>query len=256
VLYRSNAQSRVIETALFNAAVPYRVYGGLRFFERAEIKHALAYLRLLENPQRRHQLPARGQLSAARHWRAQHRAAAGRRARRRLLAARRGERRATARPGANLGGFVAKLDVLREQTQGMTLRDIIELVLEHSGLVEHYRPTAKAPTAWRTWKNWSTPPRALSCRKALAATRGPAGGRAGPAADPVARSARGWTRKRRCCARMQARAPASTPTPAKPCRPLAAFLTHAALEAGDNQAQAGQDAVQLMTVHASQGAGV
>src|SRR3954471_3393778 len=51
VLYRSNAQSRVIETALFNAAVPYRVYGGLRFFERAEIKHALAYLRLLENPQ-------------------------------------------------------------------------------------------------------------------------------------------------------------------------------------------------------------
>src|SRR5690606_34829437 len=50
VLYRSNAQSRVMETALFNAAVPYRVYGGLRFFERAEIKHALAYLRLLENP--------------------------------------------------------------------------------------------------------------------------------------------------------------------------------------------------------------
>jgi DNA helicase-2/ATP-dependent DNA helicase PcrA len=50
VLYRSNAQSRVIETALFNAGVPYRVYGGLRFFERAEIKHALAYLRLLENP--------------------------------------------------------------------------------------------------------------------------------------------------------------------------------------------------------------
>jgi DNA helicase-2/ATP-dependent DNA helicase PcrA len=50
VLYRSNAQSRVIETALFNAAMPYRVYGGLRFFERAEIKHALAYLRLLENP--------------------------------------------------------------------------------------------------------------------------------------------------------------------------------------------------------------
>ncbi|MDQ6881115.1 MAG: DNA helicase II, partial [Pseudomonadota bacterium] len=50
VLYRSNAQSRVIETALFNAAVPYRVYGGLRFFERAEIKNALAYLRVLENP--------------------------------------------------------------------------------------------------------------------------------------------------------------------------------------------------------------
>jgi DNA helicase II / ATP-dependent DNA helicase PcrA len=47
-LYRSNAQSRVIEHALFNAGMPYRVYGGLRFFERAEIKHALAYLRLID----------------------------------------------------------------------------------------------------------------------------------------------------------------------------------------------------------------
>ncbi|NDH32452.1 MAG: hypothetical protein EBX68_05290, partial [Betaproteobacteria bacterium] len=48
VLYRSNAQSRVIEHALFSATIPYRVYGGLRFFERAEVKHALAYLRLIE----------------------------------------------------------------------------------------------------------------------------------------------------------------------------------------------------------------
>src|SRR4029077_12586196 len=47
LLYRSNAQSRVLEHALFNAGMPYRVYGGMRFFERAEIKHALAYLRLL-----------------------------------------------------------------------------------------------------------------------------------------------------------------------------------------------------------------
>jgi DNA helicase II / ATP-dependent DNA helicase PcrA len=50
LLYRSNAQSRVLESALFNAGVPYKVYGGLRFFERAEVKHALAYLRLIENP--------------------------------------------------------------------------------------------------------------------------------------------------------------------------------------------------------------
>ncbi|GAA4168453.1 hypothetical protein GCM10023069_24070 [Shinella granuli] len=50
ILYRSNAQSRVIEHALFSAGIPYKVYGGLRFFERAEIKHALAYLQLLENP--------------------------------------------------------------------------------------------------------------------------------------------------------------------------------------------------------------
>jgi DNA helicase-2/ATP-dependent DNA helicase PcrA len=50
VLYRSNAQSRLIEHALFNAAIPYRVYGGMRFFERAEVKSALAYLRLLAVP--------------------------------------------------------------------------------------------------------------------------------------------------------------------------------------------------------------
>ena len=50
ILYRSNAQSRVIEHALFTQGIPYRVYGGLRFFERQEIKHALAYLRLLANP--------------------------------------------------------------------------------------------------------------------------------------------------------------------------------------------------------------
>src|SRR4029079_38964 len=50
ILYRSNAQSRVIEHALFNAAIPYRVYGGMRFFERAEIKNALAYLRLIASP--------------------------------------------------------------------------------------------------------------------------------------------------------------------------------------------------------------
>src|SRR5215470_12601766 len=66
LLYRSNAQSRVLEHALFNAALPYRVYGGLRFFERQEIKHALAYLRLVSNPEddgafaRVVNLPARG----------------------------------------------------------------------------------------------------------------------------------------------------------------------------------------------------
>ena len=50
MLYRSNAQSRVLEHALFNAAIPYRVYGGMRFFERAEVKNALAYLRLIATP--------------------------------------------------------------------------------------------------------------------------------------------------------------------------------------------------------------
>lgn len=51
VLYRSNAQSRVLEEALVRAGIPYSIYGGLRFFERAEIKDALAYVRLVVNPQ-------------------------------------------------------------------------------------------------------------------------------------------------------------------------------------------------------------
>lgn len=50
VLYRSNAQSRVIEQSLFRSGIPYKIYGGLRFYERQEIKHALAYLRLAVNP--------------------------------------------------------------------------------------------------------------------------------------------------------------------------------------------------------------
>ena len=78
VLYRSNAQSRIIEHALFSAGIPYRVYGGLRFFERMEIKHALAYLRLAANPDDDGALPARRQLPGARHRRALARGAAGR----------------------------------------------------------------------------------------------------------------------------------------------------------------------------------
>ena len=77
VLYRSNAQSRVLEHALFSQGIPYRVYGGLRFFERMEIKHALAYLRLHREPGRRRRVPARGELSRARHRRALDRSAAG-----------------------------------------------------------------------------------------------------------------------------------------------------------------------------------
>jgi DNA helicase-2/ATP-dependent DNA helicase PcrA len=129
VLYRSNAQSRVIESALFNAGVPYRVYGGLRFFERAEVKHALAYLRLIENPNddtsflRVVNFPARGigartveQLQdAAKRQRPQPGAERGR-------GGRQGRQQ--------LQGFVALVDGLREATKGLTLREIIEHVLQ------------------------------------------------------------------------------------------------------------------------------
>src|SRR5450830_645275 len=136
VLYRSNAQSRVIETALFNAGIPYKVYGGLRFFERAEIKNALAYLRLLENPRddtsflRAVNFPPRGiglrsleLLQDVAH-------ATG-------CALSEAVSSLGGKSGANIGAFLAGIDVLREQTQGLSLREIIELTLDHSGLITH-----------------------------------------------------------------------------------------------------------------------
>src|SRR5665647_459830 len=138
VLYRSNAQSRVIETALFNAGMPYKVYGGLRFFERAEIKNALAYLRLLENPRddtsflRAVNFPPRG---------------IGLRSLELLQDAARASGCSLSdavsglggKAGSNIGAFLAGIDVLREQTQGLSLREIIEHALAHSGLIEHYK---------------------------------------------------------------------------------------------------------------------
>jgi DNA helicase-2/ATP-dependent DNA helicase PcrA len=111
----------VLETALFNAGVPYRVYGGLRFFERAEIKHALAYLRLLENPRDDTSFLRVVNFPAARHRRAQHRAVAGSPRGHRLqrlhdaVSAVLGGRAA-----ASVAAFVARIDVLREQVAGKT----------------------------------------------------------------------------------------------------------------------------------------
>ncbi|WP_159910604.1 UvrD-helicase domain-containing protein [Pantoea sp. 18069] len=256
VLYRSNAQSRVIETALFNAGVAYRVYGGLRFFERAEIKHALAYLRLLENPHddtsfmRAVNFPPRG--IGARSVEVLQDAA--RSAGCSLSDA------VTAVPGkagANLGAFVAKIEVLREQTQGRNLRLIIEAVLEESGLLAHYRnekegadrienlqELVNAGESFVTQEGFGRDAVALPLDEHGQALRqSPVSQGLDPAqpqldeALPVLKPAAGIV----------------DIDTGETLSPLVAFLTHAALEAGDNQAQAGQDAVQLMTVHASKG---
>ena len=138
VLYRSNAQSRVIESALFNAGIPYRVYGGLRFFERAEIKHALAYLRLIENPNddtsylRVVNFPTRG-IGARTLEQLQDAARVSGRSLYQSVGA------VTGKGGANLAAFNALVDAMRENTRGLTLREIIEHVIEASGLADHYR---------------------------------------------------------------------------------------------------------------------
>lgn len=253
VLYRSNAQSRVIETALFNAAVPYRVYGGLRFFERAEIKHALSYLRLLENPNddtsflRVVNFPARG-IGARSVEQLQDAArAAG-------CSLHDAVHATTGKAGANLAAFVVKIDKMRAETEGLTLREIIEVMLEQSGLIAHYRAErdgadrienleelVNAAESFVTQEGFGRDAVALPIDELGVAVlrQSPASQGLDPSLPEINEPAPDY-------------APPDAET-GETLSPLAAFLTHAALESGDNQAQAGQDAVQLMTVHAAKG---
>ena len=253
LLYRSNAQSRVMETALFNAGLPYRVYGGLRFFERAEIKHALAYLRLLENPHddtsflRVVNFPPRG-IGARSIEQLQDIARASGCSMSDAVSA------VSGKAGANLGAFVAKLDVLREQTSGLTLREIIELVLQHSGLLEHYRLEKEGQDRLENLGELVNAAESFVSQEGFGrdAVALPVDEHGYPVGEsPLVQSPASQG--------LDTNAPLLD-TPLSPdaetgetLSPLAAFLTHAALESGDNQAQAGQDAVQLMTVHSSKG---
>ena len=238
VLYRSNAQSRVMETALFNAGVPYRVYGGLRFFERAEIKHALAYLRLLENANddtsllRVVNFPPRG-IGARTIEQLQDIASTSGCSMHDAVSA------ATGKGGANLAGFVAMLDVMREQIAGMTLREIIELLLEQSGLITHYRQDKDGADRVENLEELVNAAESFVTQEGF--------GR-----DAVAMTDKDAVDKKAQAEPAGSELPLDEET-GEVMSPLAAFLTHAALEAGDNQAQAGEDAVQLMTVHASKG---
>ena len=247
VLYRSNAQSRVIETALFNAGIAYRVYGGLRFFERAEIKHALAYLRLLSNPRddtsfmRVVNFPARGigarsleqlqdiakELGCSLHD---------------AVSALKG------RPGALISAFVAKIDVLREQTASSSLRDIVATMLEESGLLAHYRQDREGEDRIENLEELVNAAESFVRLEGFGRQEAARGGATGalPVTDDAGLQAK------------QSADPSASEEPefgdtGETLSPLTAFLTHAALEAGDNMAQAGQDAVQLMTVHAAKG---
>ena len=138
ILYRSNAQSRILEHELFAKAVPYKVYGGLRFFERQEIKHALAYMRLLGNPDddtaflRVVNFPTRGigarsleNLQATAHQTnsSLYNAAAS----------------LTGKAGQTVGAFVRLIETLRQETANLPLPEIVEHIVEKSGLTQHYR---------------------------------------------------------------------------------------------------------------------
>ena len=252
LLYRSNAQSRVMETALFNSAIPYRVYGGLRFFERAEIKNALAYLRLLDNPHddtsfmRVVNFPPRG-IGARTIEQLQDIARAS------GCSLHDGVSAVPGKAGANLGAFVAKLDVVREQTEGSTLREIIELVLQHSNLEEHYKTDKDGQDRLENLAELVNAAEAFVSQEGFGRDA---------VALPVDELRVGLSQSPASQGLDLSSPVLDQPSPellapdletGETLSPLVAFLTHAALESGDNQAQAGQDAVQLMTVHSSKG---
>src|SRR5208282_984217 len=144
VLYRSNAQSRVLEEALLVARIPYRVYGGLRFFERAEVKDALAYLRLVSSRlddssfERVVNLPTRGigakslellrayaRAQATSLWEAAGATVGG---------------GALGPKGAQaMHGFLALIERLARETAGLPLHEQVDRVIAASGLRDHYR---------------------------------------------------------------------------------------------------------------------
>jgi DNA helicase-2/ATP-dependent DNA helicase PcrA len=219
ILYRSNAQSRVLEHALFSQGIAYRVYGGLRFFERLEIKHALAYLRLLAAPEddgaflRVVNFPTRGigarsieqlQDAARAHGTSLYAAVP-------ML---------SGKAGAALGHFVRIIESLKAETAGLPLHEIVEHMLEKSGLVAHYK--AERDGADRVENLNELVNAAASFMQEMERQQ----------EDRPDEGAE------------EAQAPPSD---------LASFLAHAALESGDNQAAEGADALQMMTVHSAKG---
>lgn len=222
VLYRSNAQSRVLEEAMLRAGLPYRIYGGQRFFERAEIRNALGYVRLISHRdadaafERVVNVPPRGigdrTLEEIRRrsrtegiplWRA-----AGQ------LSTDQG---VTGRTRNAIKGFIALVDAMDEETENADLESLVETVIEKSGLIPYYEKErgergqarlenlAELISAARTFN----PDEDLSFD--------------------------------------------SETTDGAPMSLLDEFLSHASLEAGEGQGDPNQDCIQLMTMHSAKG---
>lgn len=213
ILYRNNAQSRVLEEALLHQRMPYRIYGGLRFFERQEIKDALSYLRLISNPvddaafERVVNTPARGlgdkTLSNIRQFaREQDKSMwdAGQ--------AMVNEKRLSGRAANAMASFFDTINKLAKDTFDMTLHEQADAVIKGSGLYAMYQAE----------KGDKAQARIENLQELVTAVK---------QFEP--------------------------PEDAEEMAPLAAFLAHASLEAGEAQADADQDAVQLMTIHTAKG---
>ncbi|WP_263146380.1 DNA helicase II [Pseudomonas sp. RIT-PI-AD] len=213
ILYRSNAQSRVLEEGLLRERIPYRIYGGQRFFERAEIKNAMAYLRLLDGRdndaalERVINVPARGigektvetlralaRQQQTSMWAALHQAV--------------GAKRVSGRAASALNAFVELIDTLALKVEDMPLHTMTQTVIEQSGLITYHKEE----------KGEKGQARVENLEELVSAAR----------AFESGDDDEGLT-------------------------PLQAFLSHASLEAGDTQADAHEDSVQLMTLHSAKG---
>jgi DNA helicase-2/ATP-dependent DNA helicase PcrA len=220
VLYRSNAQSRAFEEALISEQVPYRVYGGMRFFERAEIKDALAYLRLMTNRnddaafERAVNTPTRGigdrTLDEVRRLARSHAISLWEAT---MLTTQGNELAARARNA--LAGFLTLVNQLHGEAGEMSLAERIDHVLVRSGLREH----------------WSK-----ESRNALDSES-----RADNLDELVSVASRFVRRED------------DIEETGETMSELVAFLSYASLEAGEGQAQAGEEGVQLMTLHSAKG---
>jgi DNA helicase-2/ATP-dependent DNA helicase PcrA len=221
ILYRSNAQSRAFEEAFMSARIPYKVYGGLRFFERAEIKDALAYLRLVSSRaddasfERVVNLPTRGigtttldkirdqAKSAGTHlWTAAaHCVAAG---------------ALGPKAEAAVNGFLKLIDQLAADVSGLELHEQVDHVITNSGLVEHHKKEKASDRGEARVENLN---------ELVSAARGFEPDVANASDDGVDQQL----------------------------PPLESFLAHAVLESGEGQAAEWEDCVQMMTLHTAKG---
>ena len=219
IVYRSNAQSRVFEHGLFNAGIPYRVYGGLRFFERAEVKHAMAYLRLINNVDDDNALlrvvnfPPRGigaksienlqQVATSTGvtlWQAACAGGAGSRAH------------------VAMAQFIGLIEGMRIATKGLALPEMVRHLLDASTLKALYSADKDGQD------------RVENLEELISA------------ADNFLRETGGVVHVENFDGSIT-----------ESDDPVSAFLAHASLEAGDTQAAEGRAALQMMTVHSSKG---